>query len=169
MKRNFRDQKGLFINNIELIEQQRQQEKDTAIISCCDLLARVRELNKQNWVALQQKNKSLAALQRGIQPKHGVVCVNSPQCFPSINTQYIHMAPYPTVPQSGYQQKASTATVTKAPMWKTPARKEHCTIDVVQSDVISQSILNSSQPLQSSNENFLPPDPFKSPKRKRLF
>jgi hypothetical protein len=128
-------------------------------------------------VALQEKNKSLAAAQRDSRPTNEAVneliftTLNAPQCSPSINTQYIHIRPYPTVPQSAnFVHNVSNTTATK-PLWKTPTKSvlQHSSTGVAHSNVICESIqeVSSSQRLHSSNEQLLPSDQFKSPKRKR--
>ncbi|CAB4011872.1 NPAT isoform X2 [Paramuricea clavata] len=153
-----------------------EKDKSRAKRGFSDQKARVRHLNKQNWVALQQKNKSLAA-NRDLHPKpinggvndliHGPP--NPPQCSPqpSINSQYVQIRPYPA---ANVTPGHDVSTVNKTPLWKTPTKSvvPHSSVGVLQSNIISESLqeVNSSQYLQS--EQLLPSDNFKSPKRKSV-
>ena len=123
-------------------------------------------------MALQQKNKSLAA-NRDLHPKPINGGVNGlihgpPQCSPqpSINSQYVQIRPYPA---ANVTPGHGMSTVNKSTLWKTPTKSvvPHRSVGVLQSNVISESLqeVNSSQYLQS--EQLLPSDIFKSPKRKR--
>ena len=132
----------------------------------CDSLARVRELNKQNREALQQKNKTLAAGNRDVFPKP----VNIPPiCVVSAGNVIYHQIPPQDSINNQYSQIRSYSSQSSniSPVYnvittvgnKTPTKS--CNEGLVHDNVISESV----QEVYSSEQ--FPSEQFKSPKRKR--